>query len=170
MISLEVPKDKYEESMKLYNSLKQSSIGSFTVELMGEYIEDNCKLKNISILIVQFYDRLGKKISDKISREEFAAGIAVENFTRRLFSNDPNDPVYQQFMEDYHKIDLDKNKKIDLQEAKAYLKTIFGELITEEEYINQFNMFDLNPNRSLELDEFKMIWASLMYFNVIVLT
>ena len=88
---------------------------------MGEYIEEHCQLKNISILIIQFYDRLGKKISDKITREEFAAGIAVENFTRRLFSNDPNDAIYKQFLDDYQNIDLDKNHKIDLQEAKAYL-------------------------------------------------
>ena len=61
---------------------------------MGEYIEENCQIKNISILIIQFYDRLGKKISDKINMEEFAAGIAIENFTRRLFSNDSKDLIY----------------------------------------------------------------------------
>ena len=101
--------------------------------------------------------------------EEFTSGIAVENYLRRLFSPNSRDPTAKQFLKEFKAIDSNGNLKVDFEETFAFLQKKMGYHLQRTQVRSLFDRFDMDKNNDLNYLEFRVLWASLLHFNIIIL-
>lgn len=65
---------------------------------------------------------MDKNLNDGLSAAEFTAGVAVENFVKKLVYNSSSVSNREAFDKAFNQIDLDDNGTIDPLELKEYIK------------------------------------------------